>query len=79
MLWRGTVWRGVLHGIWRCRVKMQRLKTVDARNKTENEKFLFLNSIYGHYVSGRVFVTVTREEVGITHRGEFSDCIKFRP
>ena len=60
---------------------MHRLTLVDARNKTEKKKkknFLFLNSIYGHYVSGRILVIVTTEEVCITHRGEFRDCIKYR-
>ena len=44
--WRGTVWYGMLHGVWRC-AEIRRHATFDARSKTTGKSyaFLFLNSI----------------------------------
>ena len=36
--WRGTVWCGVLHGVWRCHVAVQCPTTFDARNKAAKKK-----------------------------------------
>ena len=45
--WRGTVWCGMLHGIWRCHVEIQCRTMFDLQHKTEGKKTCI--SVCEHY------------------------------